>query len=361
MAVSRNTAECLARALDSATKWVPELKAFENDFQLLVRMPIVDRFSSNFKTEKHMKCRQPELISALFSCDVHKISGSIKRGLGLSDDTLSGLVNVALALEATGNSLERMRSILQDIFENELTIAFDNPPGEDSEEFLHRQAIYDLFLPFRGPKSKKRRFVLQCFCNGNLEESEVVHFCPFGCCRTPELCVQSFKEMVAWALLPSKMPVLNRKSWTGTDVALEWCGLLHLHYHLLPRILLRMFSAQRPLAEPLEDTMNIVQPRLTAVADDMTDFERLYQDFCVSNYWEILFGFGCQKIVKLFHYFAPLSEGTTQLLKAPIPIRKRQQVQCTGTRYHQHFLLLVSATWLLLLLTLEVYGLWIID
>ena len=282
-AISRNTAECLAGVINHTMARIPEIKVFETEFEQVVRLASIDRYTANFKCEKYMKSNsEKKMISTLFTCDVHKYSGCIKKGLALSDETLSGLVNLALSMEAAG-CVSQMRGILQRIFSDELVIALDYPPGKESETYQHRMAILDLFLPGKSPKDLKRRFVLQSLANSDLTSDEVVHWCPFGCCGTPERALAAFQRWVVWALVPSKMKVLNRKSWTGSDSAVQWAGLLHSHWGLLPRIVIKMIRVDRPLVSQkgsVDDPVGRDQPVLVddPAVQEMEEFNLLLQD-----------------------------------------------------------------------------------
>ena len=287
-AVSRNTAECLVKAIDQAMSRLPELTAFENDFEHVIRLAVIDRFSANYKAERHIRSRSSRMISTVFACDVHKMSGCIKKGLSLTDDTLSGLVNLGLALEGSG-VLSQMRSILQEIFDEQLVVVIDHPPDENSGIFQHRKALLDLFLPVQGPKSLKRRFILQTMCNSDVSGDEIIHYCSFNCCTSPDHTRMIFQKWVTWSLLPSKMQVLQRKSWTGSDVAVRWAGLLNGFWGLLPRVILRVLKPNKSLGNPGPGPSNPA-PEQEANAealeplgddplvDDMAAFNKLLQD-----------------------------------------------------------------------------------
>lgn len=151
-AVNRNTAECLTEVISQTMQRLPGLRAFELSFPQVVRMAVIDRYSANFKAERCLRSNRPHpgFASSVFSCDVHKASGAIKQGMALRNDTMSGLVNLALALEGSG-MLSQMRRILQDIFQQELVIAHDFPPPEFQE---HRIQVLDVFAPAGGQISE---------------------------------------------------------------------------------------------------------------------------------------------------------------------------------------------------------------
>lgn len=78
------------------------------------------------------------MVATPFTCDVHKASSSIKAVMVLSDDTLVGTPNIALALEGSG-SLDRLRSILHELFAQELQIVHSLPQAEGTDVFAHTQ------------------------------------------------------------------------------------------------------------------------------------------------------------------------------------------------------------------------------
>lgn len=250
LATDRNTSECLVGVIDAAHSLIPGLNDFAADFQHHVRFPIIDRFSANMKAENFMACRHGNVVTTPFTCDVHKASSSIKSALSLTDDTLSGIVNLALALEGSG-SLDQLRKITQQIFAEELQVVFSQPLGPGTEEFAHRQAVLDAFLPLDGDgpnlQTRRRRFVLQSLGNSNIAHHEIIHHCSFSCCRSPEETLPNFQKWMTWALLPAKLGTFNRKSWTGADVAVHWRGLLHSHWFLLSRVMLRFVTVDRPI------------------------------------------------------------------------------------------------------------------
>lgn len=281
-ALERNTAECLACCLTSGTNRVPEYGSFLECFPSKIRMACVDRFGSNIKAERYIQTLTGE-VSTVLTCDIHKIAGSMKKGFQILDDTASGLVNLGLALEA-GGSLSAMRSILQDIFDQELTIIYDNPPG--GHVLQHRIAVLNMCCPLHNDprrrfqsKLRQRRFIIQALANSDITKTDICHFCSFGCCDSAERTKYLFKWFLTWALLPCKLPVLSRKSWTGSSSAVSWCALLHCHWQLLPRIILRYLSVDRPRSIIPEDTMEDLPQQLQPVGGledyDMMQFANL--------------------------------------------------------------------------------------
>lgn len=258
--MDKNTAENQCSVMLRVMQKIPELKAFQKEFPTQCRFAVVDRFGANTRGEEFLDSHDPDNITTIFGCEVHKAAGSLKRALAVEDNTISGVVNVGLALEGAG-TLQTLRAILQDIFRTDLIVVFDEPPG--GHVVRHRKAILNMFLPLSDDsdqsdpgkyevfqvQARKRRFILSVFANSDLSSREIVHFCAWGCCSSPEQSLQYFERYVTWALLPKKCGVLSRKSWTGADHCLDWCGLLQSHWGLLTRVIERFVG--NPQADPV--------------------------------------------------------------------------------------------------------------
>ena len=195
-ALERNTTACLESSLVAASGKLPGYQPFIDEFPVKIRMACVDRFGSNLAAEREIQTQTGE-ISAVFTCDIHKISGSMKRGFSILDNSLSGIVNLGLALEAAG-SLSSLRTILQQIFDEELTIIFDNPP--QGGVLQHRLAVLDLCCPlhqaanrrYQG-KTRQRRFFIQSLANSDITKTDICHYCSFACCESCEKTKFAFK------------------------------------------------------------------------------------------------------------------------------------------------------------------------
>eukprot|EP00439_Symbiodinium_sp_Y106_P058600 s962_g8.t1 len=105
-------------------------------------------------------------------------------------------------------------------------------PPDDGETRSYREELFDMFLPVRGTdpalrrRHTKQRFVLRRLLNGRLQDEEVQHWCPWGCCPSPAFTVRAMSCFLTWALVPVKLPKFPRSRWTKWDVSLRWAGLL---------------------------------------------------------------------------------------------------------------------------------------
>jgi hypothetical protein len=126
-------------------------------------------------------------------------------------------------------------------------------PSNSQESEQYRQQVYDLYLPLTGEskfQNMKRRFVLNHFCNGNIQQSETIeHFCPFNHCVDDEEVAFCFSTIVCWALIPTKPPKYSRGRWTNYDRATMWNGLLASHYSLLTQVIMKYTGS--PQSQPV--------------------------------------------------------------------------------------------------------------
>ena len=246
--MDRNTAENQCAVLQAALRRVPELSAFQQGFESQARFAVVDRFGANSRGERYIRSNNGKCTTTVFGCEVHKAAGAMKRSLFPADNTISGVVNCGLAQEGSG-ALQTLRQILQSIFEESLRIVYGSPP--QGRPLAHRKAVMEMFLPLSDSsqtlhpdqsfklRNRKRRFILSYFANSDLESFNIIHFCGFQCCDSPESTLYHFQRYVTWALLPRKLGVLSRKSWTGSSPSFEWSGLLESHWYLMQRVITR--------------------------------------------------------------------------------------------------------------------------
>lgn len=260
--LDRNTGENNVDALLRQEARIPGLKCFQDQFPLTIRMTTADRAGANIRAEQHMKAINPQQTVLQYPCDVHKKASCLKSALRVVDDVVSGTVNVGLSMEPIG-SLATLRTMLQEIFMEHLQIIFDEPPG--GEVARHQHALLDLCLPEGSGtggvswKTKKRRMILKYFANSDLQKTEIVHFCGFGCCKSPEDTMQHFVSEVTWALLPRKMGVLKRKSWIGCDAQFSWLALLSGFWNLHQLLLIKFTGyVQKPVQRMETETTSLL-------------------------------------------------------------------------------------------------------
>ena len=119
----------------------------------------------------------------------------------------------------------------------------------------------------------KRRFILNYFCNSDLEKDAIIHFCPYSCCPSPEHTLQMFCKHVVYALIPRKCPTLSRKSWTGSDAAFDWLSLLAGFWNLHERILVKYTGFVKSVSDqPGQENIDQLVDVLEDQGQDQDDF-----------------------------------------------------------------------------------------
>ena len=226
--LDRNTAENNVESILRQHRRLPGLEAFEESFPMKISAPHADRYSANLKAETFLKSIKPEVVSLLITCEIHKKASVIKHSLSIVEPVVSGTLNMSLCQDSAG-ALVTMRKILQQIFIEQLQVVFADPPRQHQE---HRHQLLDLCCPVTGVegqlkrKNTERRLVLNYFCNSDLSSDEIVHYCTYSCCGSPEESLRHFCNEVTWSLLPCLCPRYSRKSWTGIDTCLDWVSIL---------------------------------------------------------------------------------------------------------------------------------------
>ena len=165
-----------------------------------------------------------------------------------------------------------MRAILVAIFDKDLKIIHGPMPNEGAAEIrAFRKQVFDLYLPVTSgtrqerKRHAKRRFVLEYFLNGNImSEQRIEHFCARGSCASEAQTREHLAHYVSWSLIPTKLPVLSRKSWTGFASTLSWIGLLHAHHGLFQRVMEVYLGG--PTAAPPAEAQSVRRPQAGSAA-----------------------------------------------------------------------------------------------
>ena len=221
---------------------VPELERLWGPYPLCIRFSVADRASANSRADTGLNEPEflPKHIKCTLACDVHRVATCIKYSSNNAEDDISGVLNLGLVCSEVG-CVRSLRGILIQIFQSSLQIKFGSPPGGRCAQY--RAEVFDLYLPITKVSkpvafvNQKRRWILQHLCNGDLEDTTLVHHCEWGCCNGESDTFAAFTFLVSWALVPTACPIYSRKSWTGCDKSLSWAGLLSAHHSLLTRVM----------------------------------------------------------------------------------------------------------------------------
>ena len=259
--VDRTTAECTKAVILKHLNSIPELARTANMFPTKFQLTTVDRYSANYKAEKSLQCDDPTWKRATFACNIHRVAQVATLTSNLTESDVSGMISASLAFDTAG-TLHKLRSILREIFQQDLCIYYASPPNAE-----HRHAVYDVFLPVSShdPQTKGmprkhhllrsiQRSILDATLNGDIEGHEIQHFCTLGCCHSVEDTMAKFAKYCVWSLLPHKLPRFPRTRWSNREASVCWSGLLACHHNLLLRVLERF--ARRPNLQPIDHTDN---------------------------------------------------------------------------------------------------------
>lgn len=284
--LDRNTAENNVSAIVQQNVRVPGVEYFESCFPRNIHMAVTDRHPSNLKAESFFESLTPKTShrSLHFACDVHKQATALKNTLAIVEPVVSGVLNCGLCMDQTG-CVATLRDICQRIFMENLEIVFDNPP--EGEVAKHRKEVLNLLCVGDAGSSHKRgteratghqietkrRFILNYFCNSDLQKDAIIHYCPYSCCPSPQHTMQMFCKHVAYALIPRKCPTLSRKSWTGSDAAFDWLSLLAGFWNLHERILVKYTGFVKSVSDqPDQDNVDRLVDVLEDQGQDQDDF-----------------------------------------------------------------------------------------
>ena len=260
-ALEKNNAQNIKQALSDCVNSVPELRRVSGEFKLRVRHSCTDRAGANFAAERLLQTELDNAFSFTHTpCDVHKLYSATKNGMAVTEPDVSGMLALALGTADHG-AVTRMRQVLARILARRLVITFDSPPRGDV--LRHQQQLWDLVLPVnhvepaRAKRNAKRRFILSYYLNGALWSKDIVHYCEFGCCCSPQQTLHRMCRYVCWALLPAPFPRFARSRWNGYDEALDAVTLLAGVHDLLSELVLeytrvpRGASAAAELVDPV--------------------------------------------------------------------------------------------------------------
>ena len=149
-------------------------------------------------------------------------------------------------------------------------------PPKDDVSHKYRQELWDLFLPVRNvtparrKQNLKRRFVLNYYLNGKLQQQEVQHFCLHGCCSNIDATLRRICRQVVWALVPGKPPVFARSRWTRWDAAIDAIAILGGVHGLLRETFLSYLGEKD---EPVPQNAPTLPGSLQALSDWEDVFE----------------------------------------------------------------------------------------
>jgi hypothetical protein len=253
--MERTTADCTKAALKDIEASVPGLDRVSQMFKLRSQASITDRYSANGRCETALQVdtsSDTPWCKTHLPCDVHKVSTCQTQQFELVKEDISGMISLSLVMSDAG-STAALQQVLKAIFAEQLVIIYDEPPEEYKE---YREHVYDLFLSSstkstgsRANRKARRlqsrqRLVLNHYLNGDIQSDVPTHWCSFGCCPRGDraFTLSKFQALVTPALVPHGCPKFPRSRWTGSDMSVDWCGLLGVHHSLLRPLIVKWLN-----------------------------------------------------------------------------------------------------------------------
>ena len=231
-------AESIMQAQLTIGNCLQNLDACSMEFDMSVQMVTSDRAGENFKCETGINRLHPHFRKCHLPCDVHKTSTCINNMFKLTEEAITGVVNVGLMFRP-GGTLQQFYQCIRDEIKAKLKVIVGPPP--DGYIATYRHEVYDLFLgqSFSNQDVKKKQYLLRIrqvqtlnyFLNGDIQNDEIVWYAPFQI--DIEDAVAIVCKYVPVALLPSAIAVFPRHRWHGCEIPIDQLGLLSAHHNLL--------------------------------------------------------------------------------------------------------------------------------
>ena len=236
-----------------------EYHRLQSQCKHLFRISTADRYSANLRAERGLQQTgyMNDFKHCFQACSVHKVHSAVKNSSHVLSSDISGLLNCGLATQEVG-STKTLRAILVNILTQNLIIS--SAPAPIGPEQTFRDEVFKVYLPIEGVSvneartNKKRRMIIAYYLNGNILEENITHHCLRGCCRNAAETHENIAHFLSWALIPRKLPVLSRKTWTGFGPSLSWVGLLQSHHNLFQRVMQVYFGGAATVEEEPGDS-----------------------------------------------------------------------------------------------------------
>lgn len=226
-AVDRTTADVYAELQRRA----PDLRYLEGRFSRSQRLSTTDADGACCKAERAVAAENRSSGHCHLTCDIHKTSHIAQRVGKLVSFDITGVISIALALQAPG-SMRGFRRVLRRQLAAKV-VRLSGSPGALADQ--HRVAVLDMYCPVHQgrPRQAMQRFMVEALANGDYSnELEVHHYCR-GCCANEAETKVRFVTVFTNMLCRQSPKVFPRARWTGVDECLQALGLMASMHGLL--------------------------------------------------------------------------------------------------------------------------------
>lgn len=215
-------------------------------FQVSVQLVTTDRAGENFACETGINRLSPHFRKMHLPCDVHKTSTCINNIFKLTDQSVTGIVNMGLMFRP-GGTLSLFHECIREEIRSKLKVVVGPPPGGYCQHY--RYEVYTLFLGknFSNKDVKEKQGLvrisqiqtLNYFLNGDIQSDDIVWYAPVDI--ELEDAIELLCAHLPRALLPG-VAVFPRHRWHGCEIPIDQLGLLSAHHNLLKHACLRFLK-----------------------------------------------------------------------------------------------------------------------
>ncbi len=179
----------------------------------MIDVSTCDSAGSNLRVERYLSQKYPSIPRLTLRCEIHIASGVQLRAFKTVDHDMSGIINLALALQPAG-AAAAFRGCLRHVIKNSIVV-YDaaSPPLPDSPGVKHRTRIFDLLLG-KSPEERRRSIILHSLLKGPISGDTVEYYGPASD-------VDDFCEKLAANLLPNAIQVFARHRWLNSTEAIR--------------------------------------------------------------------------------------------------------------------------------------------
>ena len=232
--VDKTSAENIAETQRQIQHSVKLPDGMEDKFKLVCDFVCSDRYTANIAAERSLQSDLTGWVKNHHFCLLHKAAAIQTTQFKLISGHISGLLSVALSMQASGTTA-LLKELLSQLLSEKLVVRHSSPPVHFRQ---HQEALHDLFLPVGAPSKsaslrKRQRLILSALMNGDLQDEGHVSYYTEDSSINKAMIEAVWVRFTVAALLPHKCPHFNRSKWLGGELCIEWCGLLSSHHNLL--------------------------------------------------------------------------------------------------------------------------------
>ena len=266
--LQRSTAECIATSFgkSSAVRWLSS-----GQFPFAMRMITTDRCAAQWSAERMIQRTHACFHRLHFPCEIHMHVTALNRALALADESISGIIRIALSLRLGG----WMKIFRQELC-NEIQESLDVRIGRSSASAARRRRIACTIFTGGQRRTRLIQSIMGSLPNGDWQDqsSVQVYISPGTDISHREL-ANTMCDGLLKSLAGAQFRIFNRSRWTQNDDAVCRLGLLEACHGLLRRSFtrwLRKVGFNFPSRPPADPNMELSQPVAPAdvamLADD---------------------------------------------------------------------------------------------